>query len=79
MQEDGAFLIALEGDVAAVHGDRGADAGGEEFLDDLNGFGVVIFKNSSPVSTGSDAAPSARMGLPLMKCSMTAPRMAGFM
>src|SRR5690554_1892816 len=33
-------------------------------------------KNSSPVASCA-AAPSARIGLPLMKCSMTAPRIAG--
>src|SRR5690606_34580022 len=41
-QEDSAFLVALEGDVAAIHGDGGADAGGQQFLDHLDGFDVFI-------------------------------------
>ena len=78
VEEHGALLEALEGDVAAVHRHRGPDAGRDQLLDDLDGLGVALVEEllGQLLDRGS---PSLITGLPERKCSMIAPSTAGLM
>ena len=75
---DDAVLEAAERDVAAVAGHRRADAGLEQLLDGLDGRGVRLVEELLAVLDPWSPLPSAKSGAPVMKCSMIAPRIAGF-
>ena len=74
------FSIAAEGDVAAVLRDRRADARVEQFLDGHDDFLVGLVVELAGLldrrRVGLGRLPIT--GRPDMKCSMMAPRIAGF-
>ena len=70
VEEDGAFLEALEGDVAAIHGHGRAHAGGEQFLDHFDGLAVFFVEELIDLVDSTSAPPSTMTGLPERKWSM---------
>ena len=64
MQKHHAFLVALEGDVAAVAGHRRAHARLDQILDGGDGLGVLGVEEFV-ASAGAGSAPLASSGAPL--------------
>ena len=74
---DNAFLVATECNVAAVAGDRRPDARLDQVLDGCDGLGILGVEELVRCRVGR-LASSATSGAPDIKCSMMAPRTAGF-